>query len=79
MNFRAMLITVLVAGTSVVLANETPAPPQANPAQTGEGLGPPGCLGFFQIFCSHEHIARDSMPPDIFRTLNPFCKRMRVA
>ena len=35
MNFRAMLITVLVAGTSVVLANETPAPPQANPAQTG--------------------------------------------
>jgi hypothetical protein len=34
MKIRAMLITVLVAGTSVVFADEIQAPPQSNPAQS---------------------------------------------
>jgi hypothetical protein len=35
--------------------------------------------GHIRLSDSPETIARDNMPPETFRALNPFCTRMRVA
>ena len=52
----------------------------ATATQLGSGTFKSVSIKSLQHFNSaREYIAREIVPPEIFRGLNPFCKRMRVA